>query len=143
MVGGMIRPATLEDIPGLLEMGRKFADDAGVTARIGWDDESVADMLATLIENEDGIVLVSERGMIGGFVQSHPFNRNVRLFIEVFWRAEDGMGRALLSEAERIAKELGADFSTMIAMDGMEKTQKLYNRLGYEYCEAQFIKGLN
>ena len=41
----MIRPATLKDIPRILEMGRKFADEAGVTARGGWDDESVAEML--------------------------------------------------------------------------------------------------
>ncbi|CAB5222541.1 hypothetical protein UFOVP368_15 [uncultured Caudovirales phage] len=138
----MIRPATIKDIPRLLEMGRKFADDAGVTARVGWDDDSVADMLETLILMDDGIVLVSERGMLGGFVSSHPFNRNVRLFSELFWRAEDGNGLALLAEAERLAAERGAVRSLMIAMDGMDRTQRLYARLGYSLCETHFMKEL-
>jgi len=138
----MIRAATFNDIPALLEMGRKFADEAGVTARIGWDDDSVQAMLEGLIESPDGIVLVSERGMIGGYVAAHPFNRAARLFVELFWRAEDGRGLALLNAAEAQAQTLGATKSVMVAMDGMERTTRLYGRLGYALCEAQFIKDL-
>lgn len=138
----MIRAATLDDIPALLEMGRKFADDAGVTARIGWDDESVSDLLEALIDSDDGIVLVSERGMIGGYVAAHPFNRNVRMFVELFWRAEDGQGLALLNAAEAQAEALGAVKSVMVAMDGMERTSRLYGRLGYALCEAQYMKDI-
>jgi N-acetylglutamate synthase-like GNAT family acetyltransferase len=139
----MIRAATVADIPALLEMGRKFADEAGVTARVGWDEESVEAMLEGLIEDPDGIVLVSERGMIGGMVYAHPFNRNVRAFVEVFWRAEDGQGLALLNAAEAQARALGATKSVMVAMDGMERTARLYARLGYTPCEAQFMKELS
>jgi hypothetical protein len=136
----MIRLATLGDIPALLEMGRKFADDAGVTARVGWDAQSVVEMLEGLIEGEDGIVLVSDRGMIGGLVYPHPFNRDVLVFAELFWRAEDGNGLALLAEAERLAADRGATKSVMIAMDDMDRTRRLYARLGYAPCEAQFMK---
>ncbi len=136
----MIRPATLQDIPRLLEMGRKFADDAGVTARIGWDDNSVSEMLEGLILSDDGIVLVSDNGMIGGYVASHPFNRSVRMFVELFWRAEDGQGLALLNAAEAQAEARGATKSVMVAMDGMERTSRLYGRLGYALCEAQYMK---
>ena len=136
----MIRPAELEDIPGLLEMGKAFADEAGVTARVGWDDESVADMLAVLIEEEDGILLVSERGMIGGVVSPHPFNRAVKVFTELFWRAEDGNGLALLAAAEKLAAERGAVRSFMVAMDHMDRTRKLYSRIGYAPVEAHFMK---
>ena len=139
----MIRAATVKDIPRLLEMGRKFADDAGVTARVGWDDNDVTEMLETLIEDDDGIVLVSERGMIGGMIYPHPFNRDVRLFNEVFWRAEDGQGLALLAEAERLAAERGATRSVMVAMDGMDRTRRLYGRLGYASCETQFMKEIS
>ena len=127
----MIREATRKDIPRLLAIGRKFADDAGVTARVGWDAQSVVDMLETLIEDADGIVLVSERGMIGGIVAAHPFNRDVKVFSELFWRAEDGNGLALLAEAERLAVRRGANRSGMVAMDGMDRTARLYGRLGY------------
>jgi hypothetical protein len=136
----VIRPATLGDIPALLEMGRKFADDAGVTARVGWDAQSVVEMLEGLIEGEDGIVLVSDKGMIGGLVYPHPFNRDVLVFAELFWRAEDGNGLALLAEAERLAAERGATKSVMIAMDDMDRTRRLYARLGYAPCESQFMK---
>lgn len=138
----MIRPATLEDIPALIEMGRKFADEAGVTARIGWDDASVLEMLEVLIDGPAGIVMVSERGMIGGYVAAHPFNRNVRMFVELFWRAEDGRGLALLKAAEAQAEALGATKSVMVAMDGMERTSRLYGRLGYALCEAQYMKDI-
>jgi N-acetylglutamate synthase-like GNAT family acetyltransferase len=138
----MIRAATLDDIPALLDMGRKFADEAGVTARVGWDDKSVSDMLYGLIESEDGIVMVSDKGMIGGYVASHPFNRAVRMFVELFWRAEDGQGLALLNAAEAQAEALGATKSVMVAMGGMERTTRLYSRLGYTLCEAQYIKDI-
>ncbi len=138
----MIRAATVKDIPALLEMGRKFADEAGVTARVGWDDESVSDMLEGLIASPDGIVLVSDKGMIGGYVAAHPFNRNVRLFVELFWRAEDGQGLSLLNAAEAQARACGATKSVMVSMGGMERTKRLYGRLGYALCEAQFIKEL-
>jgi GNAT superfamily N-acetyltransferase len=136
----MIRPATPDDFPMMLEMGRAFAEEAGVIGRVGWDDDSVIDTLEVLMEH--GILLVSERGMIGGMLFPHPFNRDCMVFSELFWRAEDGQGRALLKEAERIAKERGANVSAMIAMDGMERTQRLYGKLGYGYCEAQFMKVL-
>ena len=138
----MIRHATVDDIPWLLVMGRAFAEDAGVVSRVGWDDASVTDTLETLIEDENGILLVSERGMIGGLLSPHPFNHAVMVFAELFWRAEDGQGRALLNEAEYIARERGANVSAMIAMDGMDRTKRLYGRLGYEFCEAQFMKRL-
>jgi GNAT superfamily N-acetyltransferase len=138
----MIRRATLKDSPALLEMGRKFADETGVAERIGWDAESVADLLAMLIESETGIVLISEQGMIGGYVAPHHFNRNVRMFVELFWRAEDGQGRALLDAAEAQAEALGAAKSIMVAMDGMERTARLYGRLGYVPCETYFMKEL-
>jgi GNAT superfamily N-acetyltransferase len=138
----MIRPATLGDIPALLEMGKAFADEAGVTARVGWDDDSVAEMLEGLILSDDGIVLVSERGMIGGVVYPHPFNASVRVFVEMFWRAEDGQGLGLLKAAEAQAEARGATKSVMVAMDGMERTQRLYGRLGYAPCEMQFIKDI-
>jgi GNAT superfamily N-acetyltransferase len=138
----MIRPATLGDIPALLEMGKAFADEAGVTARVGWDDDSVAEMLEGLILSDDGIVLVSERGMIGGVVYPHPFNASVRVFVEMFWRSEDGQGLALLKAAEAQAEARGATKSVMVAMDGMERTARLYGRLGYAPCEMQFIKDI-
>ena len=139
----MIRPATLKDIPALLEMGREFADEAGVTERTGWNNEDVSDLMAALIDSPDGIVLVSERGMIGGYVAGHPFNQSTRMFVELFWRAKDGRGLALLEAAENAAKARGATKSIMVAMQGMARTERLYGRLNYRPVEAQFMKELD
>ena len=138
----MIRPAEVSDIPRLLEMGKAFADEAGVTARTGWDDESVTGLLEGLIESPDGVLFVSEDGMIGGYVAPHPFNRKMRMFVELFWRARDGNGLALLKAAESAAVARGATKSIMVAMDGMDRTKRLYGRFGYEPVEAQFMKEL-
>lgn len=138
----MIRPATLDDIPALLEMGKAFADEAGVTARVGWDDDDVANLLEGLILSADGIVLLSERGMIGGYVAAHPFNTACRMFVELFWRDPGGEGLALLRAAENAARERGAGKSVMVAMDDMERTRRLYGRIGYAPVEVQFMKEL-
>lgn len=138
----MIREATVRDIPRLLEMGKAFADEAGVTARVGWDGDDVAALLEGLILSADGIVLMSERGMIGGYVAPHPFNTACRLFVELFWRDPGGEGLALLRAAEGAAKERGASKSLMVAMDDMGRTRRLYGRIGYAPVEVQFMKEL-
>lgn len=137
----MIREATFDDIPAIMALGREFADEAGVTARVGWDDACVWDLLAGLIESPDGILLVSENGMIGGVVYPHPFS-GLRVFVEMFWRAKDGNGLALLSAAEEAARQRGAAQMVMIAMDDMARTRRLYSRIGYAPVEVQFMKEL-
>lgn len=138
----MIRPAEASDIPRLLEMGRDFAREAGVIERAGWNDEDATALLHQLVESPEGILFVSEGGMIGGYIAEHPFNRATRMFVEMFWRSEDGQGLALLRAAEQAAEEAGATKSVMVAMDNMERTARLYERIGYAPVEANFMKDL-
>lgn len=139
----MIRPATLDDIPALLDLGEEFAREAGVIERTGWNEQDVSALLVTLIESPDGIVMVSDNGMIGGYVAGHPFNQETRMFVELFWRAKDGQGKALLDAAETAAIARGASKSIMVAMQGMERTERLYGCLNYRPVEAQFMKELD
>lgn len=138
----MIREATAEDIPAVMEMGKAFAEEAGITAEIGWDDDSVRDMLEGMIESPDGILLVGNKGMIGGVVSPHPFNRNVKVFMELFWRSHSREGVRLLKEAERLAKERGAIRSVMVGMARMPDVGPLYERMGYARYETNYIKEL-
>lgn len=137
----MIREATHDDIPAIMEMGKRFADDAGVTKEVGWDDESVQALLTHLIDDEDGVLLIGERGMIGGLVFDHHFNRHVRVFQELFWRSEGIEGVKLLKRAEAMAKERGASRSIMISTANWN-TGPLYERLGYVPGERIFGKDL-
>lgn len=125
-----------------MALGKEFADEAGVTARAGWDDAHVEALLETLIESDDGILLVSDDGMIGGIVYPHPFSGK-RMFVEMFWRARDGNGLALLKAAEEAARERGASQSIMVAMDDMKRTRRLYGAIGYTPIEVQFMKELS
>jgi GNAT superfamily N-acetyltransferase len=137
----MIREATTADIPRLLEMGRKFAEEAGVAERVGWSDEAAQELLEQLVEAETGILLCNETGMIGGLVFAHPFS-GAMVFQELFWRSHGRDGIRLLRAAEDRARSLGAQRSIMIGMDTMPDTERLYGRLGYTPGERAYHKEL-
>ncbi len=136
----MIRACTEADLPFVMELGKRFADDAGVTAQVGWKDENVANLLRVMIA--DHILLRGETSIIGGLVFPHPFSGRV-VFQELFWRSEGGgEGVKLLAEAERLAKEMGAERSLMLAVATMPGAERIYERRGYEPAERTFIKEL-
>lgn len=137
----MIREATVSDIPEIMAMGKAFADEAGVTERVGWDDTAVHTLLEQLIDSPDGILLVGDRCMIGGLVFAHPFSGR-RVFQEMFWRSHGREGLRLLQAAEDKARELGAERSVMIGMHDLPSVGKLYARRGYEPAEQAYIKVL-
>lgn len=137
----MIRDATISDIPMVLEMGRAFANEAGVTAKIGWVDEAVESVLTVLVESPDGILLVGDNGMIGGLVLAHPFSGQ-RIFQEMFWRSHGIEGVRLLKAAEKQAKEKGATLSVMIGMDSLPSVERLYARMNYQPMERLYSKEL-
>jgi GNAT superfamily N-acetyltransferase len=125
-----------------MELGKRFADDAGVTDQVGWDDESVELLLTQLIEADDGILLVGEKSMLGGLIYAHPFNRNCRVFQELFWRSEGFEGLKLLAEAERLATAKGATQSLMLDVIAMPGAARIYERRGYKLTERTFTKEL-
>lgn len=134
----MIRSATEADIPFVMDLGRRFADDAGVTEAVGWDDDSVEALLRVMIA--DHILLRGERSIIGGLVFPHPFSGKI-VFQELFWRSEGvGEGVKLLAEAERLAKARGASRSLMLAVETMPGAERIYERRGYAPAERTFIK---
>lgn len=137
----MIRRATETDIPMVMELGRRFADDAGVTEQVGWDDACVEAVLGSLIA--DHILLVGDRGMIGGVVFEHPFSGR-KMFQELFWRNEGPpmQGVRLLAEAERIAAEMGCERAMMIETARFPGAARIYERRGYAPAERNFIKVL-
>lgn len=137
----MIREAVAEDIPRIMEMGRAFADEAGVTERVGWDDDAVAALLSVMIESPDHILLVGDKAILGGLVFPHPFS-GTRVFQEMFWRSHGGEGVKMLKAAERMAQERGCKASLMLSIATMPGADELYQRLGYVPAEQTFIKEL-
>lgn len=149
----MIRLATPDDIPTLLEMGREFHGAAGWADITDFNPVDCAQTLANMIDVESAILLVVERdgavvGMAGGVTTPIYFNYAHKSGQELFfWMrpdARNGEGRLLLTALENEARALGCESWMMIALDKVrpEATGALYKRNGYRLAEHGWIKRL-
>ena len=134
----MIRAATHDDIPHLIGLGDAFRKAAGHSEPHVRED--FAQTLAGLIDT--GIILVSEKGMIGGLVFPCYFNFSKAWAQELFWWSEGRDGLALLRAFEERAIEAGV---TKIVMSRWEKLRpKAVDRVlraqGYSPIETSYEK---
>lgn len=136
-----VRRATADDIELVAELGHRFinASDAP-PATI----EECREFVAQLIDGENGGVFVSERGVIAGVASPLYYKPAFVQVIELFWWAEDGRGKALLSAFEAWAAEIGADEIYMSTLDGFTPASidGLLLRKGYAASNKTFRKGL-
>lgn len=136
----MIRAATLDDIPALLEMGRRFSNKAELAEHVGYDAASMEATFHALIEGGHP-VFISERGAIGGTSTPHPFNHSHIMGQELFWWSEGGDGLRLLKAFEGWCAD-NCHSLRMITLEAIEpeRTGKLYERRGYRPLEHGYIK---
>jgi GNAT superfamily N-acetyltransferase len=143
-IGGfLIRSATAQDIPRIVEMGLHFHQGSPYRAHIKENPQQMRNLAEHLVLNKG--LLLSERqgeicGMFGYFVYPHFMSGEV-VAGEVFWWVEPehrGEGVKLLKEAEKRAKSSGAKRMQMIAPD--DRIGMLYKRLGYEFVESSYQK---
>lgn len=137
-----MRDATHGDIEHIVTLGARMAEKAKLAT--GYDPDSVRATLAHLIDNDDGILIVSETGMIGGMCYPHPFNHAAKIGQEFFWYSEGNDGPDLLCMAEQRARECGASHWTMLAQETMRPkvVGRYYERQGYSPLERSYIKEL-
>lgn len=144
----MIREATFDDIPKLLEMAERFIALAWGRVGIPFDGESCERVLRGLIDGEHGILLVDEpcKAMIGALVHTWHFNVNILTATELFWWAEpeSKSAMALWQEAEKRAEALGATTFNMGLQNHLRAAAlgRLYERRGYTPSEHIFITEL-
>lgn len=143
----MIRTATPDDIPRLVELGVRFMRESGYARHFSVNPEAQAKLAGDLIEAENGHVLVDEQrgeiiGMIGVIATYHPHSGDP-VMLELFWyvlpRARGG-GVRLLLEAEAWARANGIGISLVVSPSN--SVSQMYERLGYAPLERQFIKTL-
>ena len=137
----MIRQATLEDIPRLLNMGAKFAEKAKLADHIGYNAGDMAASFKALIEGEFHALFIGEAGAIGATCTAHPFNSAHIAAQELFWWSEGREGLALLNALEKHC-EAHAHSLTMITLEAVapERTGLLYERRGYRLLEHSYMK---
>lgn len=144
----MIREATPEDIPALLEMGEEFHRESGWGEWAGYDRESWGASLKEFVASPHWTVLVADKAGLVGFICGVKmplyFNRNVSVVQELLWWARpehrDGVGRELLD-----AFHQGADigFQTVSRTTPRFKAvERLLRMLGWTPVETTFLKRL-
>ena len=146
----MIRKASLSDIPRLVGMGKRFIAETEYHGKISENETALTETMTGLVSSEHSRVLVADDGqpfgMIGVFVFSHPFSAQ-RIGCESFWWIEPEhrgthSGVRLLKEAERWAKQRGAERMIMVHPAGASRVGRIYELLGYDKLEEQYQKDL-
>ena len=144
-----IRPATLEDVPRLVAMGRRFLASSAYAGTIAENPAQMAACATALITAPDGVVLVAEGpgglvGMLGLLIVSHALSGE-RVAGEVFWWVEPearGDGLRLLRAAEAWACGRGATRIQMIAPRAVPAVGRVYARRGYAPIETLYSRTL-
>ena len=141
----MIRIATVEDIPELLEMSMKFID---LTPHTKYASEMAVDrLLETLVTSgvDKAVVFIHEgKGMIAGAVTQYLFGPYT-MAVEIGWwidpeHRKSGAGAELLEAFEYWAKQLGCAMVCMISID--DTLGEYYEKRGYSLRERTYTKDL-
>lgn len=149
----MIRRAEGADLPRMVEMGRAFFEEGALAGFATWEDESVREALAAMLERHDCVMLVAEVGgvifgMAASIICPLWFNTSVMTGQEWFWYVapdhRNGTGKPLLEALERETKALGAETFTMLSLATLrpEALERLYTRRGYRPAERTYIRRL-
>lgn len=143
----MIREACEDDVPRLVDMGRRFIEESDYRFAIGVNEAALSRLMHKLIALDEGVVFVltpahTAIGMIGLHIFEHPLS-DQSFAAELFWWVEPehrGQGFGLLRQAENWAKERGAVKLQMIAPS--DKVARYYQALGYSKLEEHYQKDL-
>ncbi len=131
----MIREATEADVMRVVDMieDLRAAVDGMMPVSRPW----TASVVAGLIQNPDGVVLVGEGGFLAGCLQATVINP-AKVALELGWFARDRSGMRLLRAFEVWAAESGA---AMIKMSTGAVGPDLA-RIGYTMTEKTWVKRL-
>lgn len=138
----MIRQATLEDMPQVLDLAHRF-HAASTWARLPFDDGAFTATATAMIEQPEGVIFLSEDGFCGGLINGLYFSPQTRVAVELFWWAPSE-GRALREafEAWAWAGNVAAVQFSAMADDRRQAVERLYRVAGYAPAETAYIKEL-
>lgn len=146
-----IRPAIESDVNAIVEMSAKFYATTTYRGFANMDEETVADLVRTLIEN--GVMLVAEDqgqviGMAGLFIGPFLFNKHKKGAYEVVWWVSpdtrgSGAGKGLLGEIDAACREKGCDIIQMVTLStSPPQAGAIYEAMGFAHSETSYTKVL-
>lgn len=129
----MIRPATAHDVLAIVDLIERLRVAVGgpVPVDRSWSARTVA----SLIESDDGLVLVSPAGFIAGALTPTIINP-APIAQELGWFATDGSGLRLLRRFEAWARQRGA---ALVQLSTGPAGPDLA-RLGYRRVEQAWVR---
>lgn len=139
----MLRIATIEDLPLVIDMIMKFASSSPYK---GYVEEEKIKTMATHFLNapkEDMIILLSGTdGILVGMATEFPYGY-VKAATELAWwvspnKRGQKAGGELLAAFEFWAKQIGCSIVTVSCLD--DKIAKHYENLGYTLQERAYLK---
>lgn len=147
-----IRPATREDIPRIVEMGRRFYAASGYEAIAPVSDASIAG-LAILTMDGAGVMLVAEAdeqviGMVCLFIEPFTFNPSVTVATELAWWIEPECRGGMLAvrmmgALEEACRAKGAQWVRMATLvTSPPQAAALYERLGYQRGDSYYMRAI-
>ena len=139
----MIRLATHDDIPALIEMGREFVAQSS-DAIVPFDEAGTVDMFRSMIDADAACVFISDDGFICGVITALPYlSKKFTVANECFWYAESS-GSDLFEAFERWAVQSGAS-RAIISHRHCSRTpsfERLYRMRGYAPHEHYYVRDL-
>ena len=135
----IVRPATEDDLPRLMGYAEEFLSYHPVTSLFPRDLDAVEVALRRMIHDPNSVLLVHDRGAIGGFITPMWCSPGVLVATELFWWAE-GSGLSLMRAFEDWARECGADIVQMLMIMGRRDVSFVYDRAGYSPVELSYVR---
>lgn len=142
----MIRAATNDDVPRMVELGELMHAESPRWSRLSYDRGKVAALLADLIASPEGFAWVAcdeSGGVVGGliaFIGEHWSSRDrvaqeLALFVEQNKRGALCAAR-LIAVADAWAEGCGVKWLEAGTSSGVapERTTQLYEHLGFTRC---------
>lgn len=125
-------------MPHLLVMAEKFHN----AAKLPFEIDLTALETALLGMMENGCVLVTDGGAIGGIMGAAWTAPEWKYAVELFWWAEDGAGLKLLRGFEDWAREQNAREVRMTSLAHLKRANTVLERSGYAHAENSYGKAL-
>lgn len=146
-----IRPATREDIPRIVEMGRRFYAASGYEQIAPASNPSIAGL--AIITMDQGVMLVAAAddllvGMASLFIEPFTFNPSVTVANELAWWIEPehrgGMlAVRMMAAIEDACRAKDVDLIRMAVLSNSPpQAAALYERLGYVRSDSHYMRNL-
>lgn len=139
-----VRDADESDLPAMLDMGRRFIEQAWTRVGVGYCEASCTALLGALMADHLLLIAPDRSGMIGVMVHPWHFNHAVQTATELFWWSEGEFGGALLNEAIARLRALGVPTLNMACEHHMRSPalDRLYRAKGFVPSEHIYIMDL-